>query len=105
MTTDTNVKFEGPTREREKGGNTAVNKTAEKHDGPRSTGKRVSQDAPISKCLDGETDSTLSDSEVSGKRREIGPAELVRRKNNLGSRDVRTNLGRGKPSDITVGGK
>jgi hypothetical protein len=43
----------------------------------------------------------LKDSEVSGKVREIGPAEEVRRKNNH-YRDSRTNLGKGKPSEIVV---
>jgi hypothetical protein len=44
----------------------------------------------------------LEDSKVDGvKRREVGPAEKVRRANNQ-SRDARTNLGVGKPADIVV---
>jgi hypothetical protein len=43
----------------------------------------------------------LSDSLVTGKVREIGPAEAIRRKNNH-YRDSRVNLGKGKPSDIVV---
>jgi hypothetical protein len=44
----------------------------------------------------------LSDSLVDGaKRRERGPAEKARNKNNS-SRDGRTNLGVGKPSNIVV---
>lgn len=99
--TDTKVPF-SKTREREHGGNTAPTATAEKHDGPRATGKRNGQDYAISKCLDSAADSTLEESAVSGKRREIGAAELVRRKNNR-SRDNRTVLGTNYPADITVG--
>jgi len=44
----------------------------------------------------------LSDSEVTGtKKRERGPAEKVRQKNNH-SRDQKVNLGTGKPAEITV---
>lgn len=43
----------------------------------------------------------LKDSCVTGTPREIGPAEKVRRENNQ-YRDSRTNLGKGKPSDIVV---
>jgi len=44
----------------------------------------------------------LKDSEVTGtKKREIGPAEAVRRANNH-ARDMRVNLGTGKPSEIVV---
>jgi hypothetical protein len=44
----------------------------------------------------------LKDSEVTGTtRREIGPAEQIRRANNH-ARDGRTNLGRGKPSEIVT---
>ena len=43
----------------------------------------------------------LDDSKVSGKVREIGPAEEVRRANNH-YRDSRVNLGKGKPSEIVV---
>ena len=43
----------------------------------------------------------LNDSKVSGKVREIGPAEEVRRANNH-YRDSRTNLGKGKPSDVVI---
>jgi hypothetical protein len=99
----TPVKFEGSTRGRKDGGNCADG-SGEVHDSPRAKGKHVSQDAKISRCLDGATDSTLDDSAVIGtKKREIGPAELVRRQNNLGSRDVRTNLGTGKSATVTVG--
>jgi hypothetical protein len=44
----------------------------------------------------------LNDSAVPvSKRHEVGPAEMIRRKNNA-FRDGRTNLGTGKPSDIVV---
>jgi hypothetical protein len=105
MSKETPFEFEGNTRAREKGGNSVPEVSAEKHDGPRATGKRVGQDAKISKCLDNATDPTLADSEVTGtKKREIGPAEAVRRKNNH-SRDGRSVLGSNYPADITVGGK
>ena len=102
MATDTPVKFDG-TKKREKGGNSAPKISAEQHDSPRNKGKRVSQDAKISRCLNDVKDSTLDDSKVTGKPREIGPAEKVRRANNLGARDSKTNLGRGKSATVTVG--
>jgi hypothetical protein len=101
MATESKVEFSG-TKKREKDGQTAPTETAEKHDGPRATGKRVSQDAKISKCVNSSTDSTLEESKPTGqKKREIGPAEAVRRAANHG-RDGRVNLGTGKPSGIEV---
>jgi hypothetical protein len=103
MSTETTVKFEGNTRAREKGGNTAPRASAEQHDGPRATGKRVQVPSNPSKCLDDATDSTLDDSAVTGtKRREIGAAEKVRRANSH-SRDNRTVLGTHYPADIVIG--
>jgi hypothetical protein len=44
----------------------------------------------------------LEDSKVDGgKRRDVGPAEKVRRENNA-IRDGRTNLGVGKPAEIVI---
>ena len=49
------------------------------------------------------TKASQSDSVAEGtKRREVGPAEAARRKNNQ-SRDGRSNLGNGKPSTIVIG--
>jgi hypothetical protein len=39
--TDTKVKFEGNTREREKGGNSVPKSSPESHGSPRNKGKRV----------------------------------------------------------------
>jgi hypothetical protein len=101
MAKDTPVSF-SKTREREKGGNTVPAASAENHDGPRATGKHFGQDAKISRKLDASTDSLLEESKATGtKKREIGPAEAVRRASNHG-RDSRVNLGTGKPSGIEV---
>lgn len=49
-----------------------------------------------------ERDIELKDSEVDGtKKREVGPAEKSRQKNNH-ARDGRTNLGTGKPAEVVV---
>ena len=99
---ETKVAFEGGTREREKGGQHAATQSAEKHDSPRAKGKRVQVPSSPSKCVAAATDLTLEDSKVSGiKRREIGPAEAVRRANNH-ARDSRTVQGTCKPSEITT---
>jgi hypothetical protein len=98
---DTKVKFEGKTRDFNQGGN-AVAGSSESHGSSRAKGQRVGQDAKISRRLDAGTDSTLEASKVTGtKRREIGPAEAVRRANNH-ARDGRTNLGTGKPSEVVT---
>jgi hypothetical protein len=99
---DSKVEFSG-TKKRECGGNTVPTASAEQHDGPRATGKRIQVPTNPSKCLDGASDSTLSGSEVSGKRREIGAAEKIRRAN-AHSRDNRTTLGTNFPADVTIGG-
>ena len=102
--TDTPFPFEGETRGRCEGGNSASTDCGtEKHNSPKATGKRSGQDAAISKCLDAPTDSLLDESEVTGtKRREISSAELTRRKNNH-ARDNRTVSGTHFPADITIG--
>ena len=101
MAKETSVKFEGSTRGFEQGGNCADG-NGETHDSPRAKGKRVSQDAKSSRCLNDASDSTLEESKVTGtKKREIGSAEKVRRESNHG-RDARVNLGTGKPSGIEV---
>jgi hypothetical protein len=104
MSKDTPVKFDR-TRERETGGNTSVKKTAEQHDGGakgKDLGTRNGQSYAISKCLNDDKASLLDDSKPTGqKKREIGPAEAVRRAANHG-RDGRVNLGTGKPSGIEV---
>ena len=100
--TDTTVKYDG-TKKREKGGNTTPKASAEAHDSPRAKGKHVSQDSPISKCITKSDDFLLDESKVTGTtRRERGAAEKVRSANNVRGRDVRTNLGVGKPSGIEV---
>jgi hypothetical protein len=102
MASESKVEFSG-TKKRDKGGNT-VPKTAESHDGLYAPGTKNGQDYAISKRIEASTDSTLEDSAVTGaKRREIGPAEAIRRKNNH-SRDNRTALGTGKSSDVVIGG-
>jgi len=101
MATETPVKFDG-TKKREKGGNTALAETAEKHESSRDLGTRNGQSYAISKCVT-TAPSALDDSAVTGtKKREIGPAEAIRRKNNH-FRDSRVNLGTGKPSEVVVG--
>lgn len=104
MAINTKAKFEGETRGLCDGGNSADAKCGtEKHDTPKAKGKTFGQDAKISRCLNGATDSTLTESEVtSSKRREISSTELVRRKNNR-SRDNRTVSGTHFPADITIG--
>ena len=93
--TDTPFPFEGETRGRCEGGNSASTDCGtEQHDTPKAKGKTFGQDAKISRCLNDATDSTLNDSKVTGtKRRERGAAEKVRSANNVRGRDVRTNLG------------
>jgi hypothetical protein len=102
--TQTLVKFEAETRGRCEGGNCASTDCGtEKHDTPKAKGKTFGQDAKISRCLNGATDSTLAESEVTGtKRQEIGAAELTRRRNNH-ARDNRTVSGTHFPADITIG--
>ena len=104
MATNIKVKFEGEPRGFCDGGNSAGAKCGtEKHDTPKAKGKTFGQDAKISRCLNGATDSTLAESEVTGtKRREISSAELTRRKNNH-ARDNRTVSGTHFPADITIG--
>lgn len=104
MSKETSVKFEGETRGRCEGGQSASTECGtEKHGSPRAKGKTVGQDSPISKCITKSDDSTLDESKVTGtKRRERGAAEKVRSANNVRGRDVRTNLGVGKPSGIEV---
>jgi hypothetical protein len=100
--TDTPFPFEGSTRERECGGNTAPKVSAEKHDGPYAKGKTVGQDTKISRCLSDATDSTLDDSKVTGTaRREPSAPAKVRSQNNF-RRDQNTNLGRGKSSQVVT---
>ena len=100
--TDTPFPFEGSTRERECGGNTAPEVSAEKHDGPYAKGKTVGQNSPISKCVKTSTDSTLDDSKVTGTtRREPSAPAKVRSANNA-HRDAISNLGKGKSSSIVT---
>ena len=102
MAKETSVKFEGSTRGFSEGGNCADG-NGENHGSPRSKGKTVGQDSPISKCITKSDDSTLDESKVTGtKRRERGAAEKVRSANNVRGRDVRTNLGVGKSSSIVT---
>lgn len=102
MSKNTSVEFSG-TKKREKGGQHAATQTAEKHDSAKALGTKNGQSYEISKCLTASSDSTLEDSsKVTGtKRREIGPAEAVRRANNH-ARDSRTVQGTCKPSEITT---
>ena len=102
--TDTPFPFEGETRGRCEGGQSARTECGtEKHDTPKAKGKTFGQDAKISRCLNDATDSTLAESEVTGtKRREISSAELTRRKNNH-ARDNRTVSGTHFPAEITIG--
>jgi hypothetical protein len=97
---ETTHPFEGETREHNDGGNCADG-AGEKHDSPKAQGKRSGQDANISKCLNDAKSPALADSQVSGTRREIGPAEQIRRANNH-YRDSRSNLGKGKPSSVVT---
>jgi hypothetical protein len=101
---DTPFPFEGQTRGFCGGGNSVSTECGtEKHDGPYAKGKTFGQTAKISRCVNGATDSTLAESEVTGgKRQEIGAAELVRRKNSH-ARDNRTVSGTHFPADITIG--
>jgi hypothetical protein len=103
MAKDTPVSF-SKTREREKGGNTVPAASAENHDGPRATGKRIQVPTNPSKRVTASTDSLLDDSKVSGTtRREPSAPAKIRSANNL-RRDQNTNLGRGKSSDVVLGG-
>jgi hypothetical protein len=100
---DTPVKFDS-TKKREKGGNTVPKTSAENHDGPRATGKRIQVPTNPSKRVTASTDSLLDDSKVSGTtRREPSAPAKIRSANNL-RRDQNTNLGRGKSSDVVLGG-
>lgn len=75
-----------------------------KNEGRRgtSTEQHASDRASKEVKRDQSTKASLSDSVVDGtKRREVGPAEVARRKNNQ-SRNSRTNLGVGKSSTVVV---
>jgi hypothetical protein len=102
MAKDTPVSF-SKTRERETGGNTSVKKTAEQHDSRKDLGTRNGQSYSISRCLNDDKAAILDDSKVSGSRREPSAVAKVRSANNL-RRDQNTNLGRGKSSDVVLGG-
>ncbi len=99
---NTPIVFEGSTRERECGGNTAPTTSTEEHDSPRAKGKRVQVPSSPSKCVTA-SDSTLDDSKVTGTtRREPSEPAKVRTKNNA-HRDAITNLGKGKSSSVILG--
>jgi hypothetical protein len=102
MSKTTSVKFEGETRGRCEGGQSASAKCGtEKHDSPRSKGKTFGQDAKISRRVDDSSASLLDESKVGGKRSEPSAVAKVRSANNL-RRDQNTNLGRGKSSAIVT---
>jgi len=100
---DTPFPFEGETRGRCEGGNSASTDCGtEKHNSPKAKGKTFGQDAAISKCLTASSDSLLDESKVSGTtRRESSAPAKIRSKNNL-RRDQNTALGRGKSSSIVT---